>query len=202
VKSHHKQDIFCYSAFAKCFIIQHHLFSYVNRYDVSSQNIITMVWSHLYPSSQVRITLFHRKQIWDFLKSFRSIQPAVKMVAKTLLLFGTVQLGYLTPNCFWLKTNPFVCCKRLSFFSIRLFWRKEFYWCSKVQTPPIVTSGGTPQSRSFTQPSAQKSIHQMPITSNWLVKMFPMSSNIWISSISALNFNYHRLELGLAKSFF
>jgi hypothetical protein len=62
--------------------------------------MITMVWSHLYPSSQVRITLFHRKQIWDFLKSFRSIQLAVKIVAKTLLLFGTVQFGYLrdTPS--------------------------------------------------------------------------------------------------------
>jgi hypothetical protein len=97
VKSFNKQDTFCYNAFAKCFITQHHLFSYVRWYDVSSKNMITMVWSHLYPSSQVRITLLHKKKIWDFLKSFRSIQPAVKIVAKTLLLFGTVQLGYLTP---------------------------------------------------------------------------------------------------------
>lgn len=117
MKSFNKQDTFCYNSFTKCFITQHHLFSYVSRYDASSKNMMAMVWSHLYPSSQVRITLFHRKQIWDFLKYFRSIQPAVKIVAKTLLLFGTVQFGYLRdtpffyPNCFWLKTNPFGCCK-------------------------------------------------------------------------------------------
>lgn len=164
--------------------------------------MITMVWSHLYPSSHVRITLFHRKQIWDFLKSFRSIQPAVKIVTKSFLLFGTVQLGYLTPplypNCFWLKTNPFVCSKGCPSWVLDYSGGRNFIEALKFKHLQLsLVEAFHNLGASHNHQSAHKSIHQMPITSNWLIKRFPMSSNIWISSISALNFNYHRLELGL-----
>jgi len=135
---------------------------------------------------------------WSPLEGFSLLSKLWPRAYFFLLLYnlGTWHTPFY-PNCFWLKTNPFVCCKGYPWVSDYSGGRNFIEALKFKHLQLSLVEAFHNLGASHNHQSAHKSIHKMPITSNWLIKRFPMSSNIWISSISALNFNYHKLELGL-----